>query len=273
MKIVSLDKLDKYDFAVTDLFAMQLSPKSRVIDHTNGRFLNGFVFLNSGECSFTCSGKTIVTAPDSLVYLPAGSPHVYRALTDKIVHIRVDFRLYDYNDGEEIVFSEGPMLLFEKTPTELLAKITDMARVYTSNGGASSVKCKADLMKVLSALVERCLYSPDGDSTLSRVYKAVRYVENHSMEEIDFNQLAKQSRLSVTHFRRMFKSATGMTPLEYRTHLRIEAADRLLSSTDKSIGEIAESLGFESIYYFSRVYKKHIGVSPSRVRQRDNVEE
>ena len=63
---------------------------------------------------------------------------------------------------------------------------------------------------------------------------------------------------------RLFREETGTTPIEYRNRLRIQRACQLLRGRECTIGEIAALLGFESVYYFSRVFKKLTGVAPSR---------
>ncbi len=63
---------------------------------------------------------------------------------------------------------------------------------------------------------------------------------------------------------RAFKKETGLSPIEYRNRLRIERARTLLSRDICSVSEAAKLLGFESVYYFSRVFKQHTGVAPSQ---------
>ena len=65
----------------------------------------------------------------------------------------------------------------------------------------------------------------------------------------------------------MFKKYTGVPPVQYHLDLKILRAKEMLLSTDKIIKEISYDLGFQSIYYFSRVFKKKLGVSPSEIRK------
>jgi transcriptional regulator GlxA family with amidase domain len=65
----------------------------------------------------------------------------------------------------------------------------------------------------------------------------------------------------------MFKKYTGISPGQYHLQLRLIRAKELLISTDQSIKEISYDLGFQSIYYFSRIFKNKLGVSPSEIRK------
>ncbi len=81
-------------------------------------------------------------------------------------------------------------------------------------------------------------------------------------------ELAESYNMSEGHFIRQFKSYTGYTPLEYRSHKIVENAKSLLSGTDMPVTDISEALGFEDPLYFSRVFKKNVGVSPRDYRKK-----
>jgi len=84
------------------------------------------------------------------------------------------------------------------------------------------------------------------------------YPKNFSTEE-----LSKQSGFSATHLRRLFKKATGLTPLQYQNYIRINKAKDLLLSGECNVSEAAFSVGFDNVHYFSRIFKKITGVNPS----------
>jgi len=65
----------------------------------------------------------------------------------------------------------------------------------------------------------------------------------------------------------MFKQYTGIAPVQYQLDLKIRRAREMLVSTDRTIKEIAYDLGFQSIHYFSRLFKKKTGVAPSEIRK------
>ena len=85
-------------------------------------------------------------------------------------------------------------------------------------------------------------------------------------KQIDFKYYAECNNIAYSYFRRMFKLYTGLPPVQYHLDLKIIRSKELLLSTDKIIKEICYELGFESEYYFSRLFKKKMGVSPSKIR-------
>lgn len=84
---------------------------------------------------------------------------------------------------------------------------------------------------------------------------------------LDLEKMALEYNIGYSYFRKMFKSYTGVAPHKYHLELKIMRAKELLLSTDKSIKEISFELGFQSIFYFSRLFKKKVGVNPTDLRK------
>jgi len=89
------------------------------------------------------------------------------------------------------------------------------------------------------------------------------YQKNFSIEE-----LTQYSGLSPSYFRRLFKKATGLTPLQYQNYIKINKAKDLLLSGECNVSEAAFSVGFDNVHYFSRIFKKIAGVNPSHYLKR-----
>jgi AraC-like DNA-binding protein len=85
--------------------------------------------------------------------------------------------------------------------------------------------------------------------------------------DISFQTFAEENNIGYSYFRKMFKKYTGVPPVQYHLDLKILRAKEMLLYDDKSIKEISYDLGFQSIYYFSRIFKNKQGVSPSEMRK------
>lgn len=96
--------------------------------------------------------------------------------------------------------------------------------------------------------------------------KAIQYITRNYSSDIEVGFLASLEGMGLTRFRKIFKDHTGMSPCEYIISRRISAACRLLIQTNLDIGEIAEKVGYDDQYYFGRIFKKKIGISPGRYR-------
>ncbi len=79
------------------------------------------------------------------------------------------------------------------------------------------------------------------------------------------NSLAREFNVTPVHMARTFRMIVGMSPLEYVHRLRLEDAYRLLSATAMNVSEVATEVGFDDANYFSRLFRKKMGISPSLV--------
>ncbi len=93
------------------------------------------------------------------------------------------------------------------------------------------------------------------------------YIELHLAETIDFNEIARENAFSPNHFRKIFKNVTGFSPLMYMNRLRIIRACEFIQNHQMKIPEAAEQVGIYDVNYFSRLFKKIMGCSPSKLTQ------
>ncbi len=91
-------------------------------------------------------------------------------------------------------------------------------------------------------------------------------MQEHIHEQLDLDALAERVKLSKYTFARKYKRLTGTSPIQNFIHLKMERACYLLDISQQSVQEIAWSLGYEDAYYFSRLFRKVIGVAPTQYR-------
>lgn len=96
---------------------------------------------------------------------------------------------------------------------------------------------------------------------------ARRYFQEHYNEEINIEEYALSRNMSVSWFLRNFKQVTMKSPMQYILSVRINNAVSLLESTDYNVTEISTIVGYDNPLYFSRIFKKQRGVSPSDYRK------
>ena len=96
---------------------------------------------------------------------------------------------------------------------------------------------------------------------------AIKHIKENLYSQININTLADKAFMSKPTFFRQFKHHFGMTPIAYIHFERIQEAQKLLSKTDKTIGEIGYSLGYNSPSYFSTQFERETGQTPSCFRR------
>lgn len=269
MELVNLTKLDSLSFTLNDISVIEMTPKLSVLTHSGeGRLINGFLYLLKGRCNYKSTSNTFTMEEGSLVYLPKGSRHTYTSLTKDIRYIRIDFNIINLQTSKEIIFNEEPYLIFLNAPTHYHDLIKELTNISMSAAYGSHLKSMSLLNDLLFNLA--CFYHEKNldKPNYKKILPAVTYLGENYVNDISTEYLSELCFLSQTHFRRLFQEQFGMTPTQYRNHLRIKKACQLLNSDNGNISEISERLGFDSIYYFSKVFKEAIGLSPMNYKNK-----
>jgi AraC-like DNA-binding protein len=99
-----------------------------------------------------------------------------------------------------------------------------------------------------------------------QIWKARRFIEEHSAEELSLSKVAKAAHISANHLSEKFKEVTGIKFVDYVACTRFEKALDFLENTNLRISEIAFAVGFQSLSQFNRVFKRLAGQSPTEFR-------
>ena len=132
---------------------------------------------------------------------------------------------------------------------------------------AGSPFSNAGEVLVILGLIQERLRNVGTQGHISDIIRqAQNYILMHVSEPINFSHLAAKLGIGYSTFRHRFKQQLGISPAQFQNSIRINRAQDLLSSTDLSISEIAGLTGFETIYYFSRLFKNKTKLSPKAYR-------
>ncbi len=103
-------------------------------------------------------------------------------------------------------------------------------------------------------------------NTANIIEKSIEYMEKNLNHDLSLELLAANSGYSPAYFCSIFKEKAGESPITFFIKLKMQLAAEYLTQTGKSVKEISYLLGYSSQYYFSRLFKTHMGVSPSDFR-------
>lgn len=215
----------------------------------------------------TADGTRFSAGQGDAVYLPnqcAYSVSFHKGGKDVDIYT-VNFLLQDKN-GNEVRFSEEPMVFHGAATQPGIAVAAELADACLLSG--SHLKKQAlllSLFDVLHSFFQR--HSED--------FYPIRRGVTLLMKEWDKNEkIAKYAEVcgvSERNFYACFKKWSGKTPVDYRNEIRMTAAASLLKRSNLSVAEVAFKTGFEDPYYFSRIFKKQMGISPIAYRKRENA--
>jgi len=181
--------------------------------------------------------KHMFSSNSKVMKLLFGSPRV----TIKDIHFQ------DRNDQ----FST----LFYNMHTEYLRKHTGYKTILTTL-----------LIQILSMLQRYEVQPTTEDTPANKLEDALEYIKNNYAQNITVKQMADLSYMSASHFQRLFKKSTGLTFTQYLQNVRIQKCCELLKTTNKSVNQIANLVGYQDMKFFHYLFRKKTGVTPQQYR-------
>jgi AraC family transcriptional regulator len=217
------------------------------------------------------------TPAGSITLVPAGSPVWARSSGHKDeLHIFLEAELVARVAAQAFDLDPARLTVPPLDGLDLPHLRAAMAAVDAelTSGGAGGRLAAESLANVLAVHLLRHLSAPrrperrrDGTLPRARLCAIVEYIEEHLDAGLPLEQLAAASHLSVYHFARQFKAATGLPPHQYVILRRVERAKQLLQArTDLSLAEVAAHAGFSDQSQFSQHFKRIVGVTPGQFR-------
>jgi AraC-like DNA-binding protein len=213
-------------------------------------------------------GALCKVAAGDVVLLPRGMKHSYRA--DSKLPWSIYWMHFDGEKSDEFMTLLGDReerIIHPGATPKLTSTCEDILAVGRTGFSGSAYVMVANLLRyLLCSIAEQRDQNAglrEGDLNLASVQA---YMRSQVTGKVSLTELATIAGVSVPHFAERYRELTGYPPIKHYTHMKIEAACRLLDSTEQSVKRVAGALGYDDALYFSRVFRKVIGVSPKAYR-------
>ncbi|RXZ83003.1 helix-turn-helix domain-containing protein [Paenibacillaceae bacterium] len=162
-----------------------------------------------------------------------------------------------------------PYNFLPNEPLPLRRIVSRMKNIWVYSSKLERLQIKGLFYQFLHELMGQLKLQGIVASKPEVVSRTLRYLHDHYRENVTLDALAEIMNYSPRHLSTKFKEQTGASPIDYLIRLRLDYAKELLLDTNASLRDIAIEVGYTDVYYFSRVFKKHIGLSPAHFK---NVE-
>ena len=149
---------------------------------------------------------------------------------------------------------------------QLHALLADLVSDILGSTRVGVYSAAARIPALVAALMESLDAEKQDSAASDMIHRAQEYMLEHCGETIDFEALAASLGMTYRSFRYMFAKETATSPLQYQLNVKLVRAKNLLKSSDMPIAEIAETLGFNSTWYFSHFFRKHTSTSAAEYR-------
>ncbi len=267
MKTISVAELIEYDYDIKNIF---FGYNDNVATPTSHCCLKGersysrlFYIKEGGHCfSHSADDEPYLEAQKgSILYIPNDYPYYSKwTLGDRIAFETVHFNIFI--DGEEILLSDSISEIIP-SPENIYDKLFKQMRTEWENGSPGFRNmCKAKLYELLRHIGVN-QKETSAKNKFSSIYPGIVYLENNYFENITVSNLSDMCHVSEKTFSRLFTKYKGISPIKFQMQMRISRAYEMLKSGNYTVNEVADIVGIEDSAYFSRIFKKHTGVSPS----------
>lgn len=223
--------------------------------------LDGKGFIQIGK-------KKYDLKPNTYFIIPKGIPHHYGTSISEPWSI---YWAHFCGENSDLLLSrytrdstpEVQMVPFDEQRIGLFKLIFSMLENNYSTRNIELVNIK--MQELLCSFIYHEELYPSYYST-DNISSSIKFMKENLVNSYSIKELASHLNYSVSHYSELFKKKTGCSPIQYFNQLKIQKSCQLLFFTDLNIKEICVKTGFEDPYYFSRIFKKLMGISPSKYR-------
>jgi AraC family transcriptional regulator, arabinose operon regulatory protein len=245
--------------------------KLHFIERSHGASTTLLIVCLAGRGWFRlAAGPAQPVTPGTVVWLPAQQAHAYGATEKEPWTIEwVHFQGEEVDSWRNLLgipleggaLSLAPSLAGELRVGQVWAHL-DHGYTPANLAAAGGI-----LRYALARAAKKGLMADGQRSAAERVAASVVWMKSRLAEPLRLAELANHSGLSVPHYTVLFRRHTGFTPIDWFIRLRIQWACELLDTCQCSVGEIARQTGFSDPYYFTRCFRRVVGVSPRQYRR------
>ncbi len=238
---------------------------------------NLLIYCLDGEGDIHLKGQKHRVRPGTILLIPKGITHSYQARpknpwTIYWIHFNghhaSDFINHAAHNGTRPNQHQGcllPVGIHSRLASDFEALLEARDSTYNLNAYLLAANQLRQIMTHIALLqpIARQKQSR-GELDLEKIHSLM---QARIHEQLNLDTLADAINLSKYHLVKKYREVTGTTPINHFIQLKIERACHLLDTTNNSISDIAFTVGYDDAYYFSRIFKKTMGVSPSQYRK------
>ena len=237
--------------------------KGRKYLQVTGRTLSCFVYVLSGSAEYHFKDKTFIAKEGDVVSIVQNDTYTLEALTDTYHYIFMNYRVI-----EELEKFHNAIYHF-KNQKVLRLTFERLNTVWMRKEFGYRLECKAALYGIIQQVMQCESLENQNNRKYEKIKAAVDYLSRHYTEkDFSITQILEFTDLCDGHFRRLFKEVFSTSPGDYLNVLRVERAKDLLSNKQLTISEVAEQSGYSSVYYFSKIFRRKAGETPSQYRSK-----
>jgi len=252
------------DFVVTDIRRIILVGKEEYPDEKtsfSGRILNNeLIFHFSGESTYFFGDQVFEIMPNTIQFFPKGNVNRYDIVR------RVPGECIDIFFHTDRPISEKAFILRETSNSAILGLFKKAFALWVGKENGYRFTCMSVLYQILSEMQKSTYSSGSQNASIERAVAEIH--ANFLNYNMCVKDLAALCNMKEVYFGRIFKKRFGVPPKQYLIQLKLNHACDLLRTERYTVTQVAELCNFSDVYFFSRLFKSHIGITPTQFIQK-----
>ena len=242
--------------------------------HDELEFLN----VHSGRISCRVDGQDYFAEAGDIIFVNAGIPHETFSYDPETSYALVQFRESQFVNTEirKIIKYSVRFQSWEGAPVRIFRSqeisecLESIVKECEDEARAYEILVRSYILKIVGLLYrDKMLYDGEevfASDAIQKILPVLTRINESYYEDISLEDMSYLLGFDRSYFCRVFKLATGATFTEYLNFVRICKAEKLLSTTTDTVLDISARVGFSSVSYFNRIFKKYKNISPSVYR-------
>lgn len=226
-------------------------------------------YVKSGSGRFLFEDRSdSISAGDFVIINPNIVHTEISSESDSLEYIAIGFEGFSFNLEQEK--ENHPGIFIHPNTTDQVSLLLDSMVIEASKKDAHYETYCQNLLEVLLIYLLRQnnyrINKSENKPINNHIFAVRKYIEEHFKLDIILDDLAEVSHMSKYYMAHSFKESFGVSPIEYLNNIRINEACILLETTNFTIAEISDFIGFSSQSYFSQSFKSKLKITPSKYR-------
>ncbi|PRO41703.1 AraC family transcriptional regulator [Bacillus sp. LLTC93] len=246
-------------FDIQDVYRLVIQPNSTLREFKAEN--HGFLFTIRGEARMSVNGMAYELQPGSVLHVTPKSQLALQVIGQSEYEYHSLFYSLDRDKASEC---NKPFKLEPGANPRVIELLTMLHQNVHTPGGMGKLRVKELSLRIMYQVLMGCKQRDRDSSPNKRVIEeAVAYIRGQYMNPLTLHDLAELYDMNPKSFSYFFHKYTGLHPIDYVIQYRMERAREILKAGNIPIRDVAVTVGYPNPLYFSRVFKKKFGVSPS----------
>lgn len=226
-----------------------------------------FIYILSGELHVRLQNRQYTAGEQEIILIDCSKPHSYYCTSS------CEFLFFHYdgfhaqNLTEHLIVQNESAVFRLANHREILKPLDKLLKSLENNDYPSDIDLSCIVYSILCQMQSFNDFTTAASSPMSEVIaEVINFMKKNIQEPLSLDVLADHVNISTSYLSHQFRAETGCSPIEYLARLKINYAKTILRSTNRTVSDIALSLGYSSSASFINAFTSRVGISPKQFR-------